>query len=77
MKTDYKNQRPSFQVPKRTLIQRFPVAFQAIVIGSLLSILFSKPLYDAFIADYVPTPKSIELQRKIDERYGYGSRPSS
>lgn len=57
----YQQQKPQpFQrrqtavLPKRNWIQRNPRAFQLIFITTSLLTFFSKPLYDAFIADTVP-----------------------
>ncbi|XP_049308436.1 uncharacterized protein LOC105226297 [Bactrocera dorsalis] len=44
-------------LPKRTWIQRNPRLFQITFITTSLLVLFSKPLYDAFIAVPVPPPK--------------------
>lgn len=41
-------------LPKRNWIQRNPRLFQITFITTSLLIFFSKPLYDAFIADPVP-----------------------
>lgn len=51
MKVDYKNQKPSYKVPKRSWIRSNPRTFQILTIGSFVLTLFSKPLYDAFIAE--------------------------
>lgn len=56
MKADFKDQKPSFQVPKRNWIKRNPRVFQFITIGSLLVAFFSKPLYDAFIDEPIQVP---------------------
>lgn len=42
-------QRRSILRPKRTLIERYPRAFQLVIISSGLLIFFSRPIYDAFI----------------------------
>ncbi|KAH8384638.1 hypothetical protein KR093_003768 [Drosophila rubida] len=41
-------------LPKRSWIQRNPRLFQITFLTSSLLIFFSKPLYDAFIADPLP-----------------------
>lgn len=56
MKADFKNQKPSFQVPKRNWIRRNPLTFQFITIGSFLLAFFSKPIYDIFIDEPVQVP---------------------
>lgn len=49
--------RRNILIPKRSLIQRYPRAFQFIVVSTGLLILFSKPIYDAFIrTDRKPPP---------------------
>ncbi|XP_053963696.1 uncharacterized protein LOC129243508 [Anastrepha obliqua] len=44
-------------LPKRSWIQRNPRLFQITFITTSLLVLFSKPLYDAFIAEPVPMPR--------------------
>ncbi|XP_017465737.1 PREDICTED: uncharacterized protein LOC108358770 [Rhagoletis zephyria] len=44
-------------LPKRSWIQRNPRLFQITFITTSLLVLFSKPLYDAFIADPIPLPR--------------------
>uniref|UniRef100_A0A182JRE5 Cx9C motif-containing protein 4 n=1 Tax=Anopheles christyi TaxID=43041 RepID=A0A182JRE5_9DIPT len=46
--------RRPLRVPKRNWFQRNPRTFSSLVTGTALLIFFSKPLYDAFIADAVP-----------------------
>lgn len=48
--------RRPLRVPKRTWFQRNPRLFSSLVTGTALLIFFSKPLYDAFIADPEPGP---------------------
>ncbi|EDW31731.1 GL11272 [Drosophila persimilis] len=47
-------------LPKRTWIQRNPRLFQITFLTSSLLIFFSKPIYDAFIADPLP-PSEIRV----------------
>lgn len=54
----YKDQRPSYQIPKRNWIRRNPRTFQILYIGTLLTVFFSKPLYDCFLNDNVPPARS-------------------
>lgn len=46
--------RRPFRVPKRNWFQRNPRTFSSLVTVSALLIFFSKPLYDAFIAEPEP-----------------------
>lgn len=51
-------------LPKRNWIQRNPRTFQIIFITTSLLAFFSKPLYDAFIADPVPAGPRIPAHRR-------------
>ncbi|KAH8421085.1 hypothetical protein KR222_010845 [Zaprionus bogoriensis] len=51
-----KKRRRTAVLPKRSWIQRNPRLFQITVVTSSLLVFFSKPLYDAFIADPFPGP---------------------
>ncbi|XP_030373072.1 uncharacterized protein LOC115623032 [Scaptodrosophila lebanonensis] len=43
-------------LPKRSWIQRNPRLFQIAILTTSMLIFFSKPLFDAFIADPLPLP---------------------
>jgi hypothetical protein len=45
----YKYQRPSYQVPKKTLLQKYPRGVGGLVIFTTLSIFFSRQIYDIFL----------------------------
>lgn len=50
---------------KRSWIQRNPRVFSAVTITTSLLILFSKPIYDAFIrTDLVPAPPRAYRQQR-------------
>ncbi|ALC42307.1 CG42379 [Drosophila busckii] len=53
-KQETQTRRRTAVLPKRSWIQRNPRLFQITFITSSLLIFFSKPLYDAFIADPLP-----------------------
>lgn len=56
---DFTQQRPSYQIPKRSWLRRNPRAFQVIFISTCMISFFSKPLYDLFFTEAIPNvPKT-------------------
>ncbi|XP_017960185.1 uncharacterized protein LOC108653842 [Drosophila navojoa] len=51
-------------LPKRSWIKRNPRLFQITFLTSSLIIFFSKPLYDAFIADPLPSKGIIPAHKR-------------
>lgn len=51
-------------LPKRNWIHRNPRAFQLIFITTSMLAFFSKPLYDAFIADPLPEGPRVPAHRR-------------
>jgi hypothetical protein len=47
----------------RTWFQRNPRLFVGLFTTSCLLVLFSRPLYDAFIRDYPPVPAERQLRK--------------
>lgn len=52
-------------IPKRSWVYRYPKTFQFTAITASLLVLFSKPLYDAFIAEAIVPNKDIDQKRII------------
>lgn len=44
----YKYQKPSYQVPKKKLIQRYPRSICSVLIFGSISVLYSRQIYDIF-----------------------------
>lgn len=52
-------------LPKRSWIQRNPRTFSITFITTSLLVFFSKPLYDAFIADQLPPPEGYSPRHRF------------